>query len=168
MVPFVKDNIYEWPLTFKYRGTFDYDGLMSLIRSYYSTVKISKLDEPKFKYKVGGNGKAEVEFKLYGDMKATAYTKIILVVEGHMWSVVRDKPTDGKIELKIEAGFIQDYGSGFNDKNKVHKWMQKKLYSENRKGMAYDDLKAEGKKNADKVANGLLTQIKKFIGVECV
>lgn len=168
MAPFGKDNVFDWPLTFKYRGEFDYDGLMNVIRSYYAKVKIDKLDEPKFKYKVGGGGKAEVEFKFYGDMKATGYTKIILKVEGHLWSVERGKPSNGKVELKIEAGFIHDYGKGFDEKSKVHRWMQRRLYTEDGKGMSYADIKAEGKKNAEKVANGLLSEIKSFIGVECV
>lgn len=168
MAPFGKDNVFEWPLTFKYRGEFDYDGLMAVILSYYAKNKFDKLDEPVFKYKVGGGGKAEVEFKFYSDMKATGYTKQILKIQGHLWSVERGKPTNGKVELKISAGFIHDYGKGFNPDSKVHNWMQKKLYTESGKGMSYGDIKAEGKKNSEKIANGLLAEIKSFIGVECV
>jgi len=162
-------SIFDWPLTFKYRGTFDYDGLMAVIRSYYASVKIDKLDEPKFKYKVGGGGKAELEFKLYGDMKATGYTKIFLQIEGHMWNVERGKPSNGKIELKIQSGFIHDYAKGYDENSALHRWMLGKIHKPNKgKGMAFADLKAEGKKNAEKVANNLLTKIKSFIGVECV
>jgi hypothetical protein len=163
------DNVFEWPLTFKYRGEFDYDGLMNVIRSYYAKVKIDKLDEPKFKYKVGGGGKAEVEFKFKGDMKVTGFTKMLLKVEGHLWNVVRDKPSNGKVEIKIEAGFIYDYGKGFAPENKTHRWMLEKVTQPKKgKGIAFGDLKAEGKKNAENTANGLLTEIKSFIGVECV
>ncbi|MBN1175443.1 hypothetical protein JXA48_02255 [Candidatus Woesearchaeota archaeon] len=163
-----KKEVFEWPLTFKYRGEFDYDGLMNVIRSYYAKNKFDKLDEPKFKYKVGGGGKAEVEFTLFSEMKATGFTKVSLTIDGHMWNVERGKPTNGKVQLKIQSGFIHDYGKGFDENSKLQRFMLQKIYTPTGKGVAYADVKSEGKKNAEKVANGLLNEIKSFIGVECV
>lgn len=163
------NKIFEWPLTLQYRGEYDYDGLMELIRSYFASVKMDKLDEPKFKYKVGGGGKAEVEFKLEGEVKVSGYTKVKLVIEGHLWSVERGKPSNGKIDLKIQTFFLSDYAGSYDGDSKLKKWMHKKINNPSvGEGLAFGDIKAEGKKNGEKIGNTLLAKIKKFIGVECV
>ena len=142
---------------------------MNSIRSFIARNKFDKLDEPKFKYKVGGDGKAEAEFRLSSNMKATGFTKIFMQIDGHLWGVERGKKSNGKIELKIQTSYQHDYNNGFDPNSGTQRWMAKTIFYPNvGKGVALGDLKGEGKKNAERLGNGLLNEIKTFIGVECL
>lgn len=172
----VKDNrpIFDDDLVIQYRGVYDYDGLMDLIRGYYAKIKMDKLDEPKFKYK-NGSGGAEVEFKFVADRKVTHYIKVYLNVSGHLWDVkqeeimingVKKKMTRGKLELTMNGSYDVDYAKGFDGKKALDKWMQKKL-DDPPGGLQFGDNKMTGEKFMEKVIITLHTEIKKFLNMTC-
>ena len=165
-------QVYEDPILIRYRGIYDYDGLLQLIRDFYSSVKMD-IREPKFKHK--GGGAAEVEFKFEGDRKTTHYIKVYLYVEGHFWDVnmqemtiagEKTKATNGKLELKINASFELDYPEMFDQKNKFHKWMKEKLDSP-ADGLQTGDVKTYSKKFCEQMVNKLAGQIKKHLNMSC-
>lgn len=167
--------IFDDPLLIQFRGTYDYDGLMQLIRDYYARVKIDKLDEPKFKFKNGGGG-AEVEFKFAGNRKVTHYIRVNLYVTGHMWDVkqeemnvggVAKKMTKGKLEITINGSFELDYAKGFNEKKALDNWMREKLDAPGT-GLQFGDNKVTGEKFMEKMILTLHAQIKKFLNMTCV
>ena len=77
MVSLLKD-VFDYPIRIRYRGNYDYDGLMELIRKFYDR-QLMDIKEPKFKFKQQGTG-AEVQFKFVGDRKVTHYIKINILV----------------------------------------------------------------------------------------
>ncbi|MGM5481354.1 MAG: hypothetical protein ACQESE_02995 [Nanobdellota archaeon] len=167
-----KKPVFDDPLIIRYRGQYDYDGLLSLLRGFYKNMKID-IKEPKFKYKMKGSG-AEVEFKFEGDRKVTHYVKVHLEIEGHLWNV---KPkevvigghkvmrTDGKLELWLNAFYEHDFAGKFGDK-KFQKWMKKHI-EDPEVGLQYGDLKSAGKSFLQKKLWELDAKIKKFLSMEC-
>lgn len=164
--------VYDDPVLIRYRGLYDYDGLLQLIRDFYSSVKMD-IREPKFKHK--GGGAAEVEFKFEGDRKTTHYIKVYLYVEGHFWDVnmqevviagKKTRATNGKLELKINSSFEMDYPGMFDEKKKFHNWMKQKLDSPD--GLQAGDTKAVSKKFCEQMINKLANQIKKHLNMACV
>ena len=157
-------TIFE-PLHVRYRGKYDFDGLLSLIRKFYDRSYFI-LREPKFKYKVGGTG-AEVEFKMESDRKITHYLKAHFFVEGHFWDVDRKNGiTGGKLEIKISAKLEVDYPGIFTNKD-VHKWMQQTLDAPG-SGLQFGDNKVTGEKYLEKLMQKLQAEIKKHLKMECV
>ena len=166
-------NILDDPIRIRYRGLYDYDGLLSLLRGLYSSMKID-IKEPKFKYKMKGTG-AEVEFKFEGDRKVTHYVKVFLYVEGHFWDVDPKEMTingrkvvrsGGKIEIVLNAAYQLDFAKKFQEKKWFHKWMQKRIEDPD-VGLQHGDLKASGKSFMEKQLLKYDTKIKKFLGMEC-
>lgn len=182
----VKKKVYSYPIRIRYKGLYDYDGLLALIRGFYARHKFMKLDEPKFKYKVGGGG-AEVEFKFHGDRKITHYIRAHLYVEGHMWNVKRQEVvengkkvirTNGRAEFKISGEFELDYRNRFKEVKPgakaydkfyhgLDKWMQSKLDDEG-VGLQYENNKTNGKNFVQKLLIKLSDEIKTFLKMECV
>lgn len=184
-----KKEAFDAPIVIRYRGSYDYDGLLVLIRTYFSRHLFDR-KEPKLKYKTGGSG-AEVEFKMEADRKVTHYIKVHLKIEGHLWDVKpkevvvdgkKVRLTDGKLELKLEGFFEFDYNSKFathgdykhpkklsgSDKlqNDIEKWMQDFLDAPGT-GLQFGDTKLNGKKYMEKLLISLSDDIKKFLKMEC-
>ncbi len=182
MVISKEKGAFDSPLVIRFRGTYDYDGLMALIRNYFGRHLFDKR-EPKLKYKTGGGG-AEVEFKMESDRKVTHYIKVFLYVEGHFWGVKpkevvvdgkKRRLTSGRLELKLKATFVFDYAKRFAthkggslDKleNPIEKWMQN-FMDEDGKGIMFGDNKLNGKKYLEKLLINLSDEIKKFLRMEC-
>ena len=159
---------------------------MALIRGYYRKNKFLKLDEPKFKYKVGGGG-AEVEFKFQGERKITHYIRAHMYIEGHMWKVKREEVVEGgkkvlrsngRGEFRISGKFELDYRDRFKELNPgdsgydkfyhgLDKWMQSKLDAD-AVGLQYGDNKVSGKKYVQKLIIRFGDEIKKFLKMECI
>lgn len=182
----VKDmkGVFDYPIRIRYRGNYDYDGLMDLIRNFYARVLID-IKEPKFKFKQQGTG-AEVQFKFKGDRKVTHYIKIHLFVEGFIWDVKREdvvidgkqvRRTNGKLDIKISGNYELDYADKFKDIKKGGKaseralhafdsWMQTKLDADGT-GLQFGDNKVTGKKFMEKMLVSLGDEIKRFLRMEC-
>lgn len=168
-----KKSVYDDPLIIRFRGEYDYDGLLSLIRGFFAR-SLFILQEPKFKYKNGGTG-AEVEFKFVSDRDITHYIKAHLQVEGHFWDVKRkDGVTNGKLELSISAAHEIDYASdyeglnlGFDKKKNSHKKLQDYLDGMGT-GLQFGDNKVTGEKYLEKLTQKLQKEIKKHLKMECV
>ena len=160
-------DIRDDPLIIRFRGEYDYDGLLSLIRGFYKR-SLFDIKEPKLKYKVGGTG-AEVEFKFESDRKITHYIKAYLFVEGHFWDVKKEKTglTKGKLDIRISSQMELDYAGKFDGKKPSHKWMQEKL-DEKGTGLQFGDNKVTGEKYLEKLMDKLQTEIKKHLKMECV
>jgi hypothetical protein len=170
-----KKGVFEYPIRIRYRGPYDYDGLIELIRNYFGEVAIDTRKEPKFKYKTGGGG-AEAEFKFTGDRKITHYIKFYLTVTGHFYNVKRKevvidgekrRGTDGKLEITIVGEVELDYADSFDKNKKLDKWMQEVLDADGT-GLQFEDNKATGKKYVQKVLLTLDSKIKSFLKMECV
>lgn len=176
------------PIKIRFRGAYDYDGLLQLIRGYYGRHLFDARKEPKFKFKTGGSG-SEVEFKMEADRKVTHYIKVFLYVEGHLWDVKpqevvvdgkKVRMTEGKLELQLKASFIFDYANKFathgdpkgnksaSDKleNSIEKWMQEFMDADGT-GLQFGDNKASGKSYLKKLLISFADEIKAFLKMEC-
>lgn len=178
-------EVFDHPLRIRFRGLYDYDGLIALLRSFYGRTKMI-LEEPKFKYKVGGTG-AEVEFKFEGNLKVTHYIKVYMVIEGKGFdvspkSVVVDGKkkmmTEGKMQIKFQGNFELDYPGMYDVemekgkekntiRNKALKQM-KDLLENPEYGLKYGDHKGLGKKNMQKLIEKYHKETKQLLGMECV
>ena len=161
-------DTYDIPLIIRYRGEYNYDALLSLIRNFYKR-SLFDIQEPKFKYKNGGTG-AEVEFKFKSDRNITHYIKAHLLIEGHLWDVKRNAAgmTNGKLDIRINAKMELDYAEGFDSKKKPsHKWMQETLDATG-SGLQFGDNKVTGVKYLEKLTQKLQSEIKKLLKMECV
>lgn len=172
------------PIKIRYRGTYDYDGLLQLIRGYFGRHLFDSRKEPKFKFSTGGSG-SEVEFKMNADRKVTHYIKIFLYVEGHLWDVKpqdvvvdgkKVRMTNGKLEIKLSASYVFDYAnkfathgnsSGEKLENAIEKWMQDFMDADGT-GLQFGDNKASGKSYLKKLLISFADDIKKFLKMECV
>lgn len=178
-----KKSVYDAPIEIRFRGSYDYDGLIRLIRGYFGRHLFDK-KEPKFKFKTGGSG-SEVEFKMIADRKLTHYIKAYIRIDGHLWDVnmkevmidgKKEKRTNGKLEIKISGEFELDYKKRFatrkEDKlspkmeNKIERWMQRVLDEDN-VGLQFEDNKATGKSYLKKALTQLGDEIKEFLNMEC-
>jgi len=173
-------EVFNSPLRIRFRGQYDYDGLIALLRGFYRRAKMP-IQEPKFKFKNGGTG-AEVEFKFEGDLKVTHYIKIYLIIEGHGFDVQpkevvinnqKRRLTEGKMELKFQGKFELDYSGMYKlnknnskFKNKMHQEMQE--FMDNPDGISFGDNKGWGKKNIQKLVTKFHKETKQFLGMECV
>jgi len=126
-----KVDIFSRPIVIRFRGLYDYDGLLVLIRDYLKRFRVRMISEPKFKYKQKSHG-AEVEFKINGSRKLTPYLRADMFVKGHAWEMIREEvvvngkktiQTKGKIELSLSCELIYDYDNLF----KADKWSHKKM-----------------------------------------
>lgn len=155
------------PVRIRFRGTYDYDELLAVIRAYFKK-SLFIIREPKFKYKTNGSG-AEVEFKFESDREITEYIAIELEVLGHLWDVKRDDKgvTSGKLEIFIQASAVFDYAEKFKDDKHIHKWMQQTLDAPG-SGLQFGDNKVTGEKYAEKLVQQLQFEIKKHLKMECV
>ncbi|MGE0792547.1 MAG: hypothetical protein AB7V77_00005, partial [Candidatus Woesearchaeota archaeon] len=108
--------IYHKNLRLRYRGEYDYDGLMTLLRGFFVRARID-IEEPVLKFKESPTG-AEVEFKFRGDRRVTNYIKVYMYITGHFWDVVRKEVvingkkklrSGGKIELTFQGEVLFDY-----------------------------------------------------------
>ncbi|MGM5480438.1 MAG: hypothetical protein ACQESC_03185, partial [Nanobdellota archaeon] len=79
------EEVFEDDLVLEYRGQYDYDGLIDLIRKFYDDLHMER-KEPKYKNKKKTFG-SEIEFKMEGDRKITHYIRVNLYVQAHMWDV---------------------------------------------------------------------------------
>jgi len=172
-------EVFDTPLRIRFRGQYDYDGLISLLRSFYRRARMA-IQEPKFKFKNGGNG-AEVEFKFKGDLKVTPYIKIYLEIEGHGFDVKQKEViidnkkrmmTGGKMELKFQGKVNLDWAEMYEDK-KSSAFRQKMLktlqeFMDNPDGVSFGDNKVWGKKNIQKLVTKFHKETKEFLGMECV
>ncbi len=167
-------DVFAKPIDIKYRGTYDYDGLVSFLRGYLMNLKPNIYAEPKFKYKTGKTG-AEVEFKLQAIRKITHYIKISFTVAGHAFDVIRKEieennqkktVTSGTIELQLSGTFQVDYPGMFDTDKKRDKWMNAVLTKEP-SGLLFEDNKVTGKKFATSVLRDLDAKIKSFLKMEC-
>lgn len=183
MVSSEEKFVFHSPIKIRFRGTYDYDGLLNLIRGYYGRHFFDR-KEPKLKYKSGGGG-AEVEFKMEADRKVTHYIKVFLYVEGHLWDVnpkevvvdgKKQMLTGGKLEIQLKGSFELDYGNSFAThdnksssgrfQNMLEKHMQKFL-DEDGQGLQFGDNKANGKKYMEGLLIDFADEIKKFLKMEC-
>lgn len=157
-------DVPDAPLILRYRGKYDFDGLITLIRQFYARSRFDFLKEPKYKSKGG-----EVEFKFESQREVTQYIAVYLKVEGHMWDVKRDEKgvTSGKLEIVISSKYILDYANQFTKGKSIDEWMQQTLDATNT-GLQFMDIKVTGKKYLEKLTSKLQSEIKKHLKMECV
>ncbi|MFW6378526.1 MAG: hypothetical protein ACOCZV_00730 [Nanoarchaeota archaeon] len=167
------DQVFKDDIIIKYRGLYDYDGLMALIRDFFAKEKID-LEEPKMKYNMKKTG-AEVEFKFQGDRKVSYFIRVYLYVEGHIWDAdpkemtidgKKVMRTGGKLQLFLNASYEPDFRKRFSKKNKVHRWMKRHIQDPDT-GLQYNDIKTLGKSFMQKKLWELDGKIKQFLGMEC-
>ena len=171
---------FDKPLRIRYRGQYDYDGLIALLRSFFDRAQITN-EEPKFKYKGEDTG-YEVEFVMTGDRKVNSYIKVFMTIEGHGFDVnpketivngVKKRITGGKMELYFQASYQLDWGGGFDispkdskSKKKALK-MMKNFLDEEYEGISYEDNKALGKKHMQNLIKKFHKETVQFLGMEC-
>jgi len=168
------------PLIIRYRGLYDYDGLLSLIRGYFAEQELFT-QEPKFKFKQGGGG-AEADFRIEGERLISSYIKVYLKVDGHAWDVKRKTVeidgekkvmTEGKIQLILASKVFFDYREEFNSENSknkanaaLKKFMKSRLdvpYT----GMRFAENYVDGRVFLRGLVNGLDKAIKEHLRMEC-
>jgi hypothetical protein len=169
------------PLLIRYRGTYDYDGLLAKIRKYFAEYDL-KIDEPKFKFKQAGAGGAEADFRVKGWRLVSHYIKINLQIDGHAWDVKRKTiekngekkvVTDGKIQMTIVCTASFDYANAFdsNKKKNAEKflidWMKKQLDDE-WVGMQFGENYVNGLVFIRQLVLNLDSVIKEHLNMECV
>ncbi len=154
------------PLLLRYRGTYDYDGLLVVIRNFFKKSRF-QIREPKFNYKGGGAG-AEVEFKFESERKVTHYIKVALEVKGHFWDVKHGPENNGKLELFMQGKVILDYGGGFDTEKKASHKRMKDFLDKPGSGLQFGDVKITGEKYVEKMIEKLQKEIKKHLKMECV
>ena len=172
---------YEYPIIIRYRGLFDYDGLMALLRKFFAEYRFEKVNEPKFKFKVGGTG-AEAEFRIKGFRIVSEYIKITLQIDGHVWGIKRTLKefhgekklvTSGKIQLQLSAKIGLDYNKLFDSskkkgaEKKLIEWMHQRL-DDPYMGMQFGENYVNGLAFTRGILNDLSTRIKKHLRMECV
>lgn len=175
-----KSKAFDKSLRIRYRGQYDYDGLIALLRSFFDRAKID-LEQPKFKYKGEDTG-FEVEFTFTGDRKVNQYIKVYITIEGHGYDVnpkevvvngVKKRMTGGKMELYFQAHHQLDWGEGFTtdpkDSNLRKKTLEKmkKFLDEDFEGVSFEDNKALGKKHIQTLLKKFHAETVKFLGMEC-
>jgi len=167
-------DIFDSPIIIYYRGTYDYDGLVSLLRNYLMSLKPTMYAEPKFKFKTGKTG-AEVDFKLVAERKITHYIKVSFTVATRAVDVVRKEMdvqgqkkimTGGVVEIQLSGKFQVDYPGMYDDDKKLTKFMNKVL-NEEPDGLLFEDNKVTGKKFGESILRDLDKKIKTFLKMEC-
>ncbi len=180
-----RKSIVFAPLRIRFRGEYDYDGLLDLIRNHFAKHLFGELKEPVFKYKSRPTG-AEVEFKMLSNRNVTHYIKVYLTVKGRMWDMLREQKvidgekrirTNGKLELYLigewELDYANQFGTAPDDKaiqrlqNAAEKWMQSNLDRPDG-GLKYGDNKMTGKKYVENIIKSLHDDIKSFLGMEAM
>lgn len=171
---------FDDPVMIRYRGTYDYDTLMKIIRSFFKEYYFI-VQEPKFKFKESGRG-AEVDFRVKGYRKLTHYFKCELQIDGHAWDLKRKEGelhgkkipvTSGKIEMKINAKWIADWAQIHNPdkfKNKTTKQLTKKMHSLLNKeytGLQFAETYVTAIAFARNVVIELSDKIKEHLNMEC-
>lgn len=175
-----KDSAFGDSLIIRYRGLYDYDGLLSLIRGYFAEQEL-ETQEPKFKFKLSGAG-SEADFRIKGERLVSSYIKVELQVDGHAWDVKRKTVeldgekkvmTEGKIQLIISSTVILDYSDSFNtskvkskSKKMLTEWMHSRLDSIDG-GMQFAQNYVDGKTFLRGMVNGLDKAIKEHLRMEC-
>ena len=155
-------SVFDKTLRIRFRGQYDYDGLIALLRSFYGRAKIV-LEQPKFKYKGDTHG-FEVEFDFKGNRKVNSYINVYLFISGHGFDVdpkevvvngVKKRMTGGKMQLEFSAKYELDWGKGFETKEEEYE------------GIMYEDNKALGKKHMQDMIRKFHKETVKFLGMEC-
>lgn len=182
----MRKTVFDYPIRIRYRGLYDFDGLMKLIRGYFARMKFDKVDEPKYKYNAKSSG-VEFEFRMLSERKVTHYIRIHMRVDGHIWNMKRQEVVEegkkvmrsnGRLELKITGEFELDYRGRFKEvkpgdkgydrfAHSLDKWMQDTLDKEGT-GLMFGDNKATGKGFVEKMIIKFADEIKTFLKMECV
>lgn len=164
----ISGPVPDLPLIIRFRGRYDFDGLLALIRGFYKRARFEFLQEPKFKYKMRATG-AEGEFQFTSKREITDYIQVQLDVAAKYWDVKRDDAglSSGKIEIKIHSEFIVDYANYFSKKKPLDRWMQDTLDAKNT-GLQFVDNKVTGEKYLEKLTAKLQDEIKKHLKMECL
>ncbi len=173
-------SVFDKTLRIRFRGQYDYDGLIALLRSFYGRAKIV-LEQPKFKYKGDTHG-FEVEFDFKGNRKVNSYINVYLFISGHGFDVdpkevvvngVKKRMTGGKMQLEFSAKYELDWGKGFETKEEDSELKKKalekmqKFLDEEYEGIMYEDNKALGKKHMQDMIRKFHKETVKFLGMEC-
>lgn len=169
----IQADVLDVPLTLKYHGDFDLDGLLGVLRGWFSYM-LMDIEEPKFKYKVGGGGK-EIEFVFKGDRKITIFGKITAEVNGFIWNAkekevvidgVKTKITTGRIKLVFQGTVILDWTKMFDPKtSKVNKFLNKFLNTQE-KGLLSKENKYYFKYLGIELGK-FHASVKEFLKMEC-
>ena len=165
----------------RYRGIYDFDGLMTMMRKFFAEYEFEEIQEPKYKFKASGAG-SEAEFRIKAYRLVSQYIKITLQVDGHGWDIKRQPMeidgkkkvmTGGKIELIVNGTFEFDY-AGMFDSSKAKKgekllleWMHKRL-DDDWVGMQFGQNYSDGISFIRGIVQELATKIKAHFGMECV
>ncbi len=174
---------FEDPLIIRYRGTYDYDGIMTLIRKFFSEYYFENITEPKFKFKYSGDS-AEMDIRIKAFRLVSHYIKVTLQIDGHTWGTKRKTikidgkkkvVTDGKIQLFLNATVEFDYSNMFDtEKRKVKnpdkfllEWMHTRLDND-WKGMQYGQNYSDGITFVRSIILDIDRRIKKHLRMECV
>ena len=172
---------FSKPILIRFRGIYDFDGLMALMRKFFAEYEFKEIQEPKFKFKLSGAG-SEAEFRIKAYRVVSHYIKITLQVDGHGWDIKREPMeidgkkkimTGGKIELTINGTVEFDYANMF-DSSKAKKgekllieWMHKRLDND-WVGMQFGQNYSDGITFVRSIVNDLSIQIKKHLKMECI
>ncbi|MFW5977552.1 MAG: hypothetical protein ACOCQQ_03505 [Candidatus Nanoarchaeia archaeon] len=168
------------PIMIRYRGLYDYDGLMTLIRNFFSEYQYIA-EEPTFKYKKGGGG-VEVTFKIKAFRELTIYIISNMKLQLHAWDLKRKQVeidgkqktmTGGKVEILIEGDAQLDYTKMFDEgkaknqsRKKLLKWMQSRL-DDPHIGLQFGENHVTGKVFIQEVVLALSDRIKEHLNMEC-
>ena len=167
------------PLEIRFRGVYDYDNLLPVIRDHFESRDFNVKDTG-FKYKAGsGPAGTEADIKVEGERFISHYIKVTLKINGHLWNVNRKESvvngekkilTGGKIQLYIECEAELDYRNMFavkkGDKDALKNWMKITL-DDNYTGLQGKENYVTGIVFIRMLANELHQKIKKYLGMEC-
>jgi len=115
-------------LTLRYKGVYDFDGLMLLIIEWMKTRRFW-FAESVIKHKVLGPFGAEHERKFEGEKKVTDYYMEKMQVVFHLWDAttveviekgVKKELTKARMEIVISGSLVLDY-QGRWDKTPFHR-----------------------------------------------
>lgn len=125
----LKKNVFSDPITIKYKGIYDFDGLYKLFYKFFNARNYYVI-EPKYKDKAGKYGN-DVEYKIIGQKEVTDFVKYMIQIETEFIEM-EEVPTtiDGQRKMVSDGRFflrITDVVVEFDWQNKFSSDFQKKL-----------------------------------------
>jgi hypothetical protein len=113
--------ILNIPLTVRYRGVFDYDGLYKMMHAWLVSKRFV-FHEESYKDKASTPAGNEIQAKWKGERKVTEFIKEYIRIEFHLWDyaeveIIKDgrkiKSGKARLEIKFFADLELDYSQRF-------------------------------------------------------
>jgi hypothetical protein len=168
----VKNDILDTPLIFKYKGVFDYEGLYKMMHAWLISKRFL-FQEDKYKDKVSTPFGNEVEIKWVAEKKVTEFIREWIQIEFHMWdfSEVEVIGKDGKkakaaktrMEIRFRAQIEFDYAGRFKESGSKFSEKLGQFYVEN---IIYWDWKLRYANPLEYSVYDLHTKVKKFLNTD--